>query len=175
MEIKKAAELFNHPDFVISDKFNWADLGCGSGTFTLALASLLPNGSTIHAMDTNEQALHSIPENFGNVVIKKLKGNFVTQKLPFDELDGILMANSLHYVKDKPGFIQKIIPHLNKRGCILLVEYDTDLPNNWVPYPQSFSSLQKLFSPFGFSSVQKLNDQPSVYNRAKMYAAKIDR
>jgi ubiquinone/menaquinone biosynthesis C-methylase UbiE len=29
----------------------WADLGCGDGTFTLALAAILPRGSIIHAMD----------------------------------------------------------------------------------------------------------------------------
>ena len=34
----------------------WADLGCGDGTFTLALASLLAPGSTIHAMDTDGSA-----------------------------------------------------------------------------------------------------------------------
>jgi hypothetical protein len=28
----------------------WADLGCGDGTFTLALADLLAPGSMIHAM-----------------------------------------------------------------------------------------------------------------------------
>ena len=175
MEINKAAGLFNHPDFVIQGKINWADLGCGTGTFTLALASLLTKGSMIYAMDTNEQALKDIPDSFENAVIKKLKGNFVTDKLEFDELDGILMANSLHYVKDKPGFIQKTIPHLNKQGCFLLVEYDTDSPNNWIPYPLTFSSLQKLFSGFGFSSIRKLNELPSIFNRAMMYAALIER
>jgi len=175
MEITKAAGLFHHPDFIISGKTNWADLGCGTGTFTLALASLLPKGSTIYAMDTNEQALKAIPDSYGNASIKKLKGNFVTDSLPFDELDGILMANSLHYVKDKPRFIQKVISHLNGHGCILLVEYDTDFPNNWVPYPQTFSGLEKLFSGSGFSSIHKLNEMPSVYNRAMMYAAIIER
>jgi len=175
MEISRAASLFKHPDFITSEKMNWADLGCGSGTFTLALASLLSKGSLIYAMDTNEQAIQSIPDSYGNAVIKKLKGNFVTDRLGFDDLDGILMANSLHYVKDKPGFIQKTIPHFNKKGCFLLVEYDTDTPNNWVPYPQTFSSLQKLFSGFGFSSIHKLNELPSKYNRAMMYAALIER
>ena len=175
MEISKAAGLFNHPDFVIQGKINWADLGCGTGTFTLALASLLTKGSMIYAMDTNEQALKDIPDSFENAVIKKLKGNFVTDKLEFDELDGILMANSLHYVKDKPGFIRKTIPHLNKKGCFLLVEYDTDSPNNWIPYPLTFSSSLKLFSDFGFSSIRKLNELPSIYNRAMMYAALIER
>ena len=175
MEISTAARLFNHPGFTISEKMNWSDLGCGTGTFTLALASILPKGGVIYAMDINDQALQKIPDRFGNATIKKLKGNFVTDDLPFSDLDGILMANSLHYVKDKPGFLHKVIPHLNNQGCILLVEYDTDLPNNWVPYPQSFSTLKKLFTPFDFSAVHKLNEQPSVFKRAMMYSAIIER
>jgi precorrin-6B methylase 2 len=39
----------------------WADLGCGAGAFTLALASLLPAGSTIHAMDRDRAALAQLP------------------------------------------------------------------------------------------------------------------
>jgi ubiquinone/menaquinone biosynthesis C-methylase UbiE len=153
MEITKAAGLFSHPDFNISGKINWADLGCGTGTFTLALASLLPNGSSIYAMDTNEKALQTMPDSYGNAIIRKLKGNFVTDKLAFDNLDGVLMANSLHYVKDKPGFIQKLIPRLNKQACVLLVEYDTGIANNWVPYPQTFSGYKnylrdQAFHPF---------------------------
>ena len=107
MEISKAAGLFNHPDFILSGKMKWADLGCGSGTFTLALASLLSKGSLIYALDTNERAIQGIPDSYGNAILKKLKGNFVIERLPFDDLDGILMANSLHYVKDKAGFYRK--------------------------------------------------------------------
>ena len=40
----------------------WADLGCGDGTFTLALASLLPAGSTIYAVDQDAAALRALPE-----------------------------------------------------------------------------------------------------------------
>lgn len=35
----------------------WADLGCGSGTFTRALASLLPVGSKVLAVDKERQDL----------------------------------------------------------------------------------------------------------------------
>ena len=32
----------------------WADLGCGSGTFTRALASVLPPSSHIHALEISK-------------------------------------------------------------------------------------------------------------------------
>jgi ubiquinone/menaquinone biosynthesis C-methylase UbiE len=175
MEIANAAGLIKHPDFNTSGKINWADLGCGTGTFTLALASLLPKGSAIYAVDSNELALQAIPDSYKEAIIEKVTADFVSDKLAFNDLDGILMANSLHYVKNKPDFIKQIIPHLKKEGCILVVEYDTDIPNNWVPYPLSYSSLQKLFSRLGFTIIRKLNERSSIFNRAMMYAAIIER
>jgi methylase of polypeptide subunit release factors len=39
----------------------WADLGCGDGTFTLALAEVLASGSVIHAVDLDGSGLRRIP------------------------------------------------------------------------------------------------------------------
>ena len=68
----------------------WADLDCGSGTFTRALASLLPAGSKVIAVD---KVFQNLPDF--------INANFTTDDLQLGHLDGILMANSLHGVKDK--------------------------------------------------------------------------
>jgi len=157
----------------------WADFGAGSGAFTLALSELVGLKAEIYAIDKDSSGFGKLEQahraRFGTSQnIHPFRVDF-TGPLSLPPLDGVLMANSLHYVKDKPGFIQKVTTHLNTQGCFLLVEYDTNIPNSWVPYPQSFSSLQKLFSRFGFSTVLKLNEQPSIYNRSMMYAAVIKR
>lgn len=46
--IEKAIQYSDKPQI-------WADLGCGDGTFTHALAHLLPNGSHIYAIDAQAQ------------------------------------------------------------------------------------------------------------------------
>ena len=76
----------------------WADLGCGTGTFTVALADLLSPGSTIHAMDRDASVLRRIPPEHRGVSITTHRGDFTNHTWPFANLDGILMANSLHYV-----------------------------------------------------------------------------
>ena len=47
---------------------SWADLGCGDGTFTLALAELLADGSVIHAVDLDASALSAIPSRVEQVL-----------------------------------------------------------------------------------------------------------
>ena len=144
---------------------HWADLGCGAGLFTEALARLLPEASTIHGIDTNPGfRQHTLP-NATRLI--PLKADFEKDNFPLSDLDGILMANSLHYVKDKSALIKKLRTYMRPDAPFLIVEYDTDQPvPRWVPYPLSFASLTKLFP-----NAQKLGERPSAYGRANIYAA----
>lgn len=158
---------------ITTTKQQWADLGCGTGTFTLALASLLPPQSTIYAMDTNAAALQQIPTQHHHTTIITTHGDFVNDNLPTTPLNGILLANALHYAKDQPAFIKKAAAYLAPTGCFILVEYDTDISNPWVPYPLSFTKLTKLFNSAGFTSIDKLSERPSLYGRAMIYSVQI--
>jgi ubiquinone/menaquinone biosynthesis C-methylase UbiE len=148
----------------------WADLGCGEGLFTTALGQLLSReGSIIYAVDENKQALQKIRAMHG-IELRKVVANFEKIELIIHELDGILMANSLHYVKDKITFIKKALQWMKEDGSFIIVEYDTETSNRWVPYPISFDSLRELFSEFGFTA-KKIGEEPSLYNRSVIYAA----
>ena len=151
----------------------WADLGCGGGTFTLALAALLPAGSVIHAMDRNASALRHIPREHAGISIVTHVGDFASPPWPFSALDGVLLANSLHYVRDQLAFIRACAPVMNHPHSFLIVEYDTDSANRWVPYPLSRTTLGRLSSDAGLSSIAFLGSQPSRYQRSEMYAARI--
>lgn len=174
MEQKDAIQLITHNDFSTKNKKIWADLGCGSGTFTLALASILEADSIIHAIDTQESALAEIPNLYRDINIKKHILDFVKADLPIHVLDGVLMANSLHYVKDKEAFLAKLKSYLKPDANFLVIEYDSNISNAWVPYPIDFSSLHALFSKLGYRTIKKLNSRRSVYGNRQMYAALIE-
>ena len=55
----------------------------------------------------------------------------------------------------------------------LIVEYDTDQANRWVPYPLSQARLTALFTTVGYSSIRMLRSRRSVYRRAALYAALV--
>ncbi|HYU77394.1 MAG TPA: class I SAM-dependent methyltransferase [Vicinamibacterales bacterium] len=151
----------------------WADLGCGDGTFTLALADLLASGSAIHAIDRDAGILRRIPAAHKGVRITTHHGDFTSQTWPFAGLDGILMANSLHYVEDQAAFISVCERHMKSRRRFLIVEYDTSHASRWLPYPVSQSRLTGLFERAGYSSITVLRSRPSVYRRAPLYSAAI--
>lgn len=173
MKLDEAIKLFSGIDEINNPNQEWADLGCGEGLFTRALANLLGKDSIIHAVDINLRSLSSLPDLENQVMIKKHKSDFINQEIPFNKLDGVLMANSFHFVKKKSTFISKLKRHLKTSHKLLIVEYDTDTANSWVPYPINFDSLEKLFIAEGYPTIKKLQSMPSLYNRADIYSALI--
>ena len=126
----------------------WADLGCGRGTFTRALASLLPAGSTIYAVDREKQQL---PKQISGVEIVFSQADFEQDDFPFHDLDGMLIANALHYSKDAETLLQRLMGLQRKaQEQFMIIEYDSNNANRWVPYPLSFIKLKNDSDITGF-------------------------
>lgn len=170
MQLTEAIELISTNYLVEQGKSSvWADLGCGSGLFTKALGHYLKQRSVIYGIDKNNSLKHETTNN--GVEIIPVQSDFVTDTLNLKNINGILLANSLHYVKDKISFLKKCKTYLADDAYFLIVEYDTDIPVfKWVPYPVNFSSLVILFKEIGFSSSRKLGERASAYRRGNMYA-----
>jgi SAM-dependent methyltransferase len=173
MELTDAIAMLAPADLGASGPTTWADLGCGSGTFTRALASLLAAGSTIHAMDRDPSVLTGLPAAHGRVAIRPHCGDFTDQPWPFTDLDGILMANALHFVADPRAFIEACRSQPAGPPRLLIVEYDTERASRWVPYPVDRLRLQRLATAAGYRSIRMLGQRPSIYRRAPLYAAEI--
>jgi ubiquinone/menaquinone biosynthesis C-methylase UbiE len=151
----------------------WADLGCGEGAFTLALAELIGPTGTIYAVDKNAGALRQLERTmhamFPDITLVCLSADF-TRPLDLPLLDGLVMANSLHYVRKKDVLLQRVHGYLRPGGRMLLVEYNADVGNPWVPYPLSYETWSELASRNGFTQTQLLEKVPSRFLR-EMYAA----
>ncbi len=174
MQLPDALALLEPAGWSGSAPARWADLGCGTGLFTEALARLLPVGSTIYAVDSDRAALQRAPAVPGRTV-DKIALDFSREPWPFTGLDGLLMANSLHYVRDKGAFLEKARPHLTAAGRFLVVEYDTAAANPWVPFPIPFAELARLFAAAGFPNVRRLAERPSRFRNGNLYAALVEK
>ena len=80
------------------------------------------------------------------------------------------MANSLHFLRDKDPMVQLVRGYLRPGGRFILVEYNADRGNWWVPYPLSYSTWEKMARRTGFASTELLARRPSRFLN-EMYSA----
>jgi ubiquinone/menaquinone biosynthesis C-methylase UbiE len=151
----------------------WADLGAGTGAFTLALADLIGPHGIIHAVDRDRGALaelraaavSSVPMAEIRTVVADFK-----RPLALQGLDGVVMANSLHFVEDKLPLLALVRGYLGRGGRFLLVEYDSDRGKPWVPHPLSFAMWRELAADAGFVETRQLATVPSRF-LTRIYSA----
>src|SRR3954468_10515789 len=79
----------------------WADLGAGTGNFSWALAELIGTQATIYAIDRDAKAIRALHQriaqaNPGTRIIPQQAD--LTHPLDLPALDGVLMANALHFI-----------------------------------------------------------------------------
>lgn len=149
----------------------WADLGAGTGAFTLALAELVgPTGQVI-AVDRDRGALRGLERALrpGGATVRTLDADF-TKPIDLPALDGVVMANSLHFVRDKAAVLALVHKMLKPSGLLLLVEYDANKGNQWVPHPLPFETWRALADASGFSGTHELASVPSRF-LGRIYSA----
>jgi ubiquinone/menaquinone biosynthesis C-methylase UbiE len=151
----------------------WADLGAGSGTFTLALADVLGVRHSIVAFDSDPRAMQSIPTEFNGVKIRKIIADFGSYNLGRSEFDGLIIANALHFIADTAVLLKSLKDTLSPNGRIIVVEYDTTISSRWIPYPLDFELLRSLTSATGFEICRKIKEVKSAYGEWNIYSALI--
>jgi len=157
----------------------WADVGAGEGAFTLALADLLGPGGRVVAIDRDARALRSneamVRSRFPAVDYTAVTAD-LTEPLDLPDLDGLVAANSLHYVpRDRQvPVIARLAGHLRPGGRFVVVEYDSDRGNTWVPHPFSAASWERLAASAGLSDTRRIGRVPSRFLGA-IYAAESRR
>lgn len=174
----------NHADHVgllragldgVASGERWADIGAGSGAFTLALADLLRPGASIVAVDRDAGALQvnerDMAARFPGVAFETRVADFVGP-LDLTSLDGIVAANSLHFVprERQVDTVRRLAAMIRPGGRFLVVEYDADRGNPWVPHPFSVATWQRLAAEAGLLGTVEIGRVPSRFLGA-IYAA----
>jgi ubiquinone/menaquinone biosynthesis C-methylase UbiE len=153
----------------------WADFGAGSGAFTLAVRDIVGPDATIIAVDRDRVSLQKLratmERRFPGTRLRLLQAD-IAGRLALPPLDGIVAANAIHFIP-KPehvALLQRWKENLRPEGRLIVVEYDAETGNRWVPYPMSYSAFQALAPAAGFTEPQLLGVRPSRW-LAPIYAA----
>ncbi len=158
----------------------WADFGAGGGAFTLALADLLGPGTQVIAVDREKHALEansrSMKSAFPDTQLTTLVADFSDDLSYLPTLDGLVAANSLHFVprSRQVAVIASLAARLKPGGTFLVVEYDSDSGNTWVPNPFSARAWPRLAEQAGLVDARELARIPSRFLGA-IYSASAQR
>ena len=170
MEIQEAVDLLR--DAVGDSTGIWADLGAGTGTFTLALAELLGAGSTVYAVDADPSAVRALDDlpAVGETRIIPVNSRLHAparaagaggSRAP---LDGLLMANALHFVRDATEVLSRLVQNVRGGGRVIVVEYDQRRASRWVPHPIPAAGWPTLAAAAGLVDATITATRPSMYS-----------
>ena len=129
-------------------------------------------------MDRDAGALQenakAVARAFPDVAIEVLIADF-RHDLRLPQLDGLVAANSLHFVprSEQVAVIARLARRLKPGGTFVVVEYDADSGNHWVPNPFSAGSWPALAASSGLVAPRVLARVPSRFLGA-IYAASAE-
>jgi ubiquinone/menaquinone biosynthesis C-methylase UbiE len=167
-------------DAVAGHGGTWVDLGAGGGTFTRALAELLAAEGRVYAVDRDADAVTALTAWAAThaphvtAIEADLSHALDLAALVGSGLDGILVANALHFIRDADDVLARFAGSLRNGGRVVLIEYDRREPSRWVPYPVPISRLPSLAAAAGLSPFTVTASRPSMY-QGVLYAAYADR
>ena len=129
-------DLWQRPDLImdamaIADGSVVADIGAGSGWFTIRLARRVGPQGLVYAEDVQQEMINAISrrvsrEGFNNVRPKL--GSVNDPKLPAQSLDAALMVDSFHEVEaaDRVTMLANLAKALKPQGRIGIVDFRLD-------------------------------------------------
>lgn len=152
---------------IVSQGGTWADFGSGTGAFTAALAELIGGQGAIISVDRDGRALREQGERLGAMFpeldLTLLRADF-TRLTEIPPLDGAVMANSLHFQEDAEGSLRSVLGWLKPGASLIVIEYDIERANRWVPFPMPSRRLAEACASAGFSETRLLAVRASMYH-----------
>lgn len=102
-----------------------ADLGAGTGAFSLPFARAVAPGGTVYAVEVDQALVDHIEEKArseGVSNVQTVLGEFTDPKLPAQDIDLAFFHDVLHHVKDRAGYLQNLARYIKPDGKIAVIE-----------------------------------------------------
>jgi len=144
----------------------WADFGAGSGT--RALSSLLGSVGIVYAIDQHPAIAQSIIRE-SQAKIQVIQSDIMAP-LNLPQLDGAIVANVLHYTPAPKEWLVRIRSYIRRGGILIVIEYDTDHGNPWVPYPLPQHQLVGMLEEMRLGDYEEIGRKRSRYGHREIYS-----
>ncbi len=145
-----------------------ADIGCGSGYFTLPLAKHLVNGK-VYALDLDREMLEACRKRMANARMGNVEFDQYEESsfpIPAGAMDGLLVAFAVHHPKDRPRFLLALKELLKPKGWCAVLEWLPQDTESGPPVASRIapSELEHLARSVGFrvSNWRSLNEDQYI-------------
>lgn len=106
-----------------------AEIGAGNGRFAVRLAKRVGEAGRVYANDIDPRALgfmrkRCLDEKITNMIV--VEGKETDPNLPPAALDAVILANTLHMVKEPLPLLKNIIPALKPGGILAVIDFDKE-------------------------------------------------
>jgi SAM-dependent methyltransferase len=148
-----------------------ADIGAGSGYFTVRVAKAVGKTGVVWAIDAMQEMLDYLEkrldaEQLDNVKLVKVERD--DPQLPPGGVDTILLVDTWHYIEDAGGYAKKLREGLAPGGRVVIIDY---IPKSWEerpwgPHPRQQRSREKVdeeMAEGGLKPVQVFDFLPEQY------------
>lgn len=158
---------FLTPDHLIKELYvrpgsHVADVGCGTGAYTIALAREVGSTGQVYALDVHREMLHTlaaIVEKMGFLNVDTVWAN-IEKSSPFEKysLDAVVVSNVLFQMDDILTALREIHDSLKPEGEILVVDW-TESHGGIGPHPAHViteARAEELLVKSGFRVMRRL-------------------
>jgi len=118
-----------------------ADIGAGSGYFTVRLAGAVGDQGRVIATDIRQEMLDFIEGRLEQAAISNVELVKVGPEetgLPTGAVDTVLMVDVMHYIKDRSAYAAKLRAALAPGGRVVVIDFrhDPEAKREFAPKPE---------------------------------------
>ncbi len=140
-----------------------ADIGCGTGAYTIALAREVGDIGQVYALDIHRDALHTLSGTLERMSILNVDVIWadIEKEVPIEKysLDAVVMSNVLFQLENIPAALKNVATLLKPEGQLLIVDW-SDSHKGIGPHPEHViteTQAEEYVSKNGFRMLKRLH------------------
>jgi ubiquinone/menaquinone biosynthesis C-methylase UbiE len=107
-----------------------ADIGAGSGVFTLPLAKAVSTAGKVYGVDIEQGLVDHIAKKAKEqkaTNVQAVLGQFTDPKLPARDVDLAFIYDVLHHIENRAEYLKNLAPYLKPAGRIAVIDFYPEL------------------------------------------------
>jgi len=118
-----------------------ADVGSGSGTFSIPMAKAIAPNGILYAVDIDQAMLDHVAaraKEHGVTNLKTVLGEYDDPKLPVKNVDVAFFHRTLHMIEHRQAYLNATAKYLKPDGRVVVIDKNReDSPDSWMWLNQS--------------------------------------